>query len=117
MDQILGSTPGSDALHALGEIGQLYGLEKTTDKLSPAARQKMRAKHASGRLAKFKLRLNQQVGQLTPKHPLRQAAQYALNHWESLCRYTEDGHLSIDNNLSERTIRCVAIGRKTISCR
>lgn len=40
------------------------------------------------------------------------AIRYALNHWVALCRYTEDGELTIDNNLSERTLRCVAVGRK-----
>src|SRR5262245_64302250 len=37
---------------------------------------------------------------------------YALNQWEALCRYTEDGRLTIDNNVSERRLRDQAIGRK-----
>ncbi len=37
---------------------------------------------------------------------------YARGQWIALNRYTEDGDLDIDNNLSERVLRTVAIGRK-----
>ena len=37
---------------------------------------------------------------------------YALNQWQALCRYTQDGRLTIDNNVSERRLRDQAIGRK-----
>jgi len=35
-----------------------------------------------------------------------------LNRWELLFRYTEQGGLSIDNNLFERTLHVIAIARK-----
>ena len=35
-----------------------------------------------------------------------------LPRWDGLIRYCENGALSIDNNLSERMVRPVAIGRK-----
>ena len=47
-----------------------------------------------------------------PKSALGKAVGYALNQWLALRRYTEDGRLSIDNNVSERTLRHQAIGRK-----
>jgi hypothetical protein len=34
-----------------------------------------------------------------------------VNNWEALCRYLEQGYLAIDNNLSERTLRAIALGR------
>lgn len=49
---------------------------------------------------------------LIPSHPVRGAVDYALNHWQALCRYTEDGRLSIDNNAVEGEIRRLALGRK-----
>src|SRR5262249_44632618 len=33
------------------------------------------------------------------------------NHWDALRRYLEQGYLAIDNNLSERTLRAIALGR------
>ncbi len=47
-----------------------------------------------------------------PSRRVAQAITYALNQWRALCRYTEDGRLTIDNNVSERRVRDQAIGRK-----
>jgi transposase len=46
-----------------------------------------------------------------PKSPLGQAITYARNNWQALGRYLEAGFLAADNNLSERTLRAVALGR------
>ena len=49
---------------------------------------------------------------LLPKNPMTQAVGYATTHREALMRYTTEGFLKIDNNLAERILRTVAIGRK-----
>jgi transposase len=49
---------------------------------------------------------------LLPKSPLMKAIRYASNNWKALNVYTTDGRLTIDNNMSERTVRAIAIGRK-----
>ncbi len=40
-----------------------------------------------------------------------EAIQYTLNHWESLCLYTTDGDIPIDNNRTEHALRQQVIGR------
>jgi transposase len=47
-----------------------------------------------------------------PKSKYGQAIGYALNHWSELRQFTANGVLEIDNNISERTLRLCAIGRK-----
>lgn len=37
---------------------------------------------------------------------------YALNRWQALTRYCDDGRVEIDNNAAERALRAVALGRK-----
>lgn len=37
---------------------------------------------------------------------------YALNRWQALTRYCNDGRIEIDNNAAERALRAVALGRK-----
>jgi transposase len=49
---------------------------------------------------------------ILPKSPIRAAFTYTLNQWEALCRYTEEGYLSMDNNVAERLVKPSAIGRK-----
>ena len=48
---------------------------------------------------------------MLPKSALGKAVNYARNQWAALRRYTTDGRLTIDNNVSERTLRLQAIGR------
>jgi transposase len=52
-----------------------------------------------------------QKAKVLPKSPMAAAITYVLNQWEALNRYTSDGDLHIDNNISERTLKLIGIGR------
>jgi len=54
----------------------------------------------------------QQLPTLSRKSVTSDAIQYALNQWQALTRYLNDGEIEIDNNAAERALRGVAIGRK-----
>src|SRR5262245_25857763 len=62
-------------------------------------------------LAALKAWLDGESKSALPRSPLGEAVGYLLNHWPAFERYTEAGYLSIDNNLSERTLRAIAVGR------
>jgi transposase len=111
---------------ALERIGQLYTIERELPPLLPASdepadavarqqreeqRRQLRQQQATPVLAELKGWLDERQGQVLPKSALGQAVGYALNHWEALQRYLEQGYLVIDNNLSERTLRAIALGR------
>jgi len=102
------------AAYAIARIKELYAIEHraTAKKLSAADTAELRRREAAPKLAAFEAWLDEQRATLLPKSPLAQAVRYATNHRVALRRYLDDGELSIDNNLSERTLRCVAIGRK-----
>jgi transposase len=74
-------------------------------------RRALRQQQAEPVLLALKRWLDEQRPQALPKSPLGQAIGYALNHWDALQRYLETGYLCIDNNLSERTLRAIALGR------
>jgi transposase len=46
---------------------------------------------------------------------LAKAFAYALNQWQALTYYAEDGWAEADNNIAENALRMVSLGRKT-SC-
>jgi len=46
-----------------------------------------------------------------PKSPLAEATRYYMNHWKALTRFLRDPDLPLDNNLAERCLRAVAVGR------
>lgn len=112
---------------ALAYIRLLYDVETEAHKLFraqdgngerrplSAIRLELRQELAVGRLDEFKTWLEaQQVangGQVLPKSPMGEAITYALNQWEALKVYTTDGDLNIDNNVSERALRRIAVGR------
>lgn len=48
----------------------------------------------------------------TPQSTLAKACDYALERWDGLTRYCEEGYYDIDNNVVERSIRPLTLGRK-----
>ena len=108
---------GSDDLRshqALAYYAQLYFLERGASdaKLDDVGRGRMRQDFSVPILEKFQRWLVEQRAQVLPKSPMAEAIGYALNNWTALIRYTEAGFLSIDNNVAEREMKRIAIGRK-----
>ena len=52
------------------------------------------------------------LGKLSKKSDTTKAIRYALGRWEAVMRFCDDGHLEIDNNAAERSLRTVVLGRK-----
>jgi hypothetical protein len=80
-----------------------------------AIRLALRQELAVPRLQQFRQWLEgrraQSGGPVLPKSPMGQAITYILNQWDALGVYASDGELAIDNNVSERALRRVAVGR------
>jgi transposase len=51
-------------------------------------------------------------GKLSTKSDTTKAIRYAQGCWGALMRFCDDGHLEIDNNAAERSLRTVVLGRK-----
>jgi hypothetical protein len=93
-------------------IRQLYDIEDRAHDLSVEARRELRLREAIPVLDKIEAYLAELATRVLPKSSLAKAVTYARNQWEALRVYTVDGRLTIDNNVSERTLRHQAIGRK-----
>jgi transposase len=104
--------PDSLAHQALAWIGSLYEIERTIKDDPPDKKREVRQREAVPRLAEFRTWLEAHLRALLPKSPLGGAFHYALGNWSALTRYPQDGILDIDNNLCERTMRPIAVGRK-----
>jgi hypothetical protein len=63
-------------------------------------------------LGRFRTWLAAQRPEVLPKSPMAEAIGYAPNNWAALIRYTEAGFWAIDNNVAEREMKRIAIGRK-----
>jgi transposase len=106
------ATQSPTAKEALDRIGPLYDLEEEIRGQSADARRAARQLRAVPLLNALHAWMIDTRAQVENKSTLATAFDYALNRWVQLSRYTEDGHLEIDNNIAERSIRGAGIGRK-----
>lgn len=95
-------------------IGRLYRIEHLADarQLTPEGRAELRKERSTPTLEKLKRWFAATSTSEPPGTDLAKAAAYALNHWDALTRFVEDGRVSLDNNLCEQQLRDVALGRK-----
>ena len=114
------------ATAALEMFGKLYAIERALPPLLPPSddpvmreqrrvreeqRRVMRQRDAGPVWDELEKWLAEQKPNALPKSPLGAAIGYATNNWNALKRYLEAGYLALDNNLSERTLRAIALGR------
>ena len=101
-----------EAHQVLEWIRQLYDVEDRAHDVTIEVRRQLRVAESIPILDKIEAFMTGLARTVLPKSSLAKAINYARNQWEALRRYAEDGRLTIDNNVSERTLRHQAIGRK-----
>jgi transposase len=115
------STDPERVLAAKAWVRKLYDVEdeakaiiaaaKLTGAAAAAVRLRLRKEKAVPLLTTLRQWLLAQKEQVLPKSPIAAAINYLLNQWQALNRYTTDGDLHIDNNISERTLKLIGMGR------
>lgn len=91
---------------------QLYDIEDRAREMSAEDRRALRQAEALPILMRMKARFEEVRPTLRPTAKLAEAIDYVLNRWDAFVRYTSDGRIPIDNNVIERLLRPIAIGRK-----
>ena len=94
-------------------IGKLYAIERAATEAGEdhQARLARRLADAPRILAALGKWVADTYNAEPPKSALAKACQYAINRWQPLRRFLEDGRLPLDNTASERALRQVAVGR------
>jgi transposase len=93
-------------------IARLYEVEAEITGKPAEIRLAARRTASQPLLDEFKAWADRQRRRISGKTALGKAFAYTLGRWEALTCFATDGRLSIDNNLSERLLRGVAITRK-----
>jgi transposase len=93
------------------EASDIVAAQKLRGNDAAAVRLRLRQKKSVGLLTSLRQWLLAEKEQVLPKSPIAAAINYVLNQWEALQRYTTDGDLHIDNNISERTLKLIGMGR------
>ena len=100
------------AEEAIKRIASLYGIEKEVRGQPPEARAAIRQEKAKPLLDDLEDWLGAQLPKISGKSELAKAIRYGLTRMKKLRPYLDHGFLEIDNNSAERSMRCVALGRK-----
>jgi transposase len=100
------------AAEALRRIAELYQIEAELRGRPAEFRRAKRQARSKPKVEAFHGWLEQQLARISGKSELAEAMRYALRHWAGLCVFLDDGRVEIDDNVVERSIRPVALGRK-----
>ena len=100
------------AAQAVGLIAKLYEVEREARELEPQARLLLRQSRSRPIVDALHQWLLAQRQSLAKADVTAKAIDYSLSNWRALTRYLDDGHVPIDNNAVENSIRPLAVGRK-----
>jgi len=102
------------ASRALGLIQQLYAVERKAkeNELSSEQIKALSLDESLPVINELGKWIFHEVKNTLPKSQIGKAMRYAMERWDKLSAYLQDGSLLIDNNLVENTIRPIALGRK-----
>lgn len=104
----------SESLWFIGQMRQLYQLERELKEASPQERRKGRLQKAPAIWLAMKRRAEvlRADPHVLPQSTLGKAVRYLLNEYTALVGYLRDGRFEIDSNLVENDVRPSAVGKR-----
>jgi transposase len=103
------------AFEAVKRIDALFEIERGLTGKDPAARLEARQRLSAPLLEKLQRWLRSEREQLSKHAKVAKAIDCLLSpdHWPGFSRFLEDGRVCLTNNAAERSLRGVALGRKS----
>ena len=96
----------------LARIAALYAIEADVRGQPPDVRRAARQERTKPLIETLRKVLDDALRHLSPKSDMAKAIAYGTKRWGALTRFLNDGRLEIDNNIAERAMRSIAIGRR-----
>jgi transposase len=106
------SPPAPIATEALKRIAELYQIETEIRGKSADERQALRQQKTKPLAEALKTWLEKTLAQVARGATIANVIRYALNRWDGLVRFLDDGRIEIDSNTVERAMRPIALNRK-----
>src|SRR5215207_4903247 len=100
------------AAEAVRRIDELFEIEREINGKPAEERLAVRKERARPLVIEFEVWLRAQHVRVSRKSEIGKAIAYALNHWQALTRFLEDGRICMSNNAAERALRGIAVGRR-----
>jgi len=101
------------AVEVVRRIDALMAIERAINGKRPEERLAARQSASRPLVDDLHAYLREQVAKLARGHDLAKAIQYMLKRWPAFTLFLEDGRVCMSNNAAERSLRGVALGRKS----
>lgn len=101
------------ASEALAFWTVLYRVERQAKRMDASSRLALRREKSVPVVKDLRRWLDDHRGRFLPQDLITKALNYLHNHWDALFRFLTDGSIPIDNNLAERMLKAVAVGRRS----
>lgn len=103
------------AVEAVKRIDALFEIERMVTGQTPEARLELRQRQSAPLVADLERWLRGERALMSKHAKVAKAIDYLLssNHWPAFTRFLEDGRICLTNNAAERSLRGVALGRKS----
>jgi transposase len=103
------------ALEAVKRIDALFEIERELNGLDPGARLEARQRLAAPLVDSLEAWLRAERALLSKHAKVAKAIDHLLSpdHWPGFARFLTDGRICLSNNCAERSLRGVALGRKS----
>lgn len=106
------TSPTPLTTNLLERIAALYRVEEEIRGQPPDIRRQHRQQRSRPKVEELRSVIDDALRRLSPKSAMAKALAYGRKRWDALSRFLDEGVAEIDNNIAERAMRSVAIGRK-----
>lgn len=106
------ATKSEIAREALDRIGALYDIEREITGRPAHLRKAVRQENSKPKVEAFRAWAERQLTRIPGKGDLAKAFRYGLSRWRSFTLFLDDGRVAIDNNVAERALRPIGVGRR-----
>jgi hypothetical protein len=101
------------ALEAVQRIDRLFDIERAINGHTAEQRLAARRELSQPLVADLHAWMTQERAKLSRGNEVAKAMDYMLKRWPAFTRFLDDGRICLTNNAAERTLRGVALGRKS----
>ena len=101
------------ALEAVKRIDALFDIEREINGHAAERRHAVRREQSAPLVAVLESWMREERAKVSRHAPVAKAMDYMLKRWDAFTRFLEDGRICLTNNAAERSLRGIALGRKS----